>query len=77
MSRLEATELLQRHLDTAQTGNRESMTELLDFLADLTLAIKQASAYMDQTGMTARQYLEHCRSSDERLIELLSKDFED
>ncbi|KAH8902600.1 hypothetical protein BR93DRAFT_886812, partial [Coniochaeta sp. PMI_546] len=77
MSRLEATELLQRHQDAAQTSDSESTTELLDFLAGLPLAIKQASAYMDQTRMTARQYLEHCRSSDERLIELLSKDFED
>ncbi|KAK4233068.1 acyl transferase/acyl hydrolase/lysophospholipase [Achaetomium macrosporum] len=77
MSRLEAAELLQKHLDPAQTSDSESTTELLNFLADLPLAIKQASAYMDRTGMTTRQYLGHCRSSEGRLIELLSKDFED
>ncbi|KAK4181990.1 hypothetical protein QBC35DRAFT_479490, partial [Podospora australis] len=51
MSRLEATELLQKHLDAAQMSDSEKMT--------------------------TRQYLRHCRSSDERLIELLSEDFED
>jgi tetratricopeptide (TPR) repeat protein len=77
MSRLEATELLQKHLDESQTSDPDSTTELLDFLANLPLAIKQASAYMDQTGITTKQYLGHCRSSDESLVKLLSKDFED
>lgn len=77
LSRPEAIELLHRHLDTAQMSDSESTTELLDFLVDLPLAIKQASAYIDQTRITTTQYLEHCRSSDEHLIELLSKDFED
>ena len=76
MSRSEAIELLQLNLDGAQISDSESTTRLLDFLADLPLAIKQASAYMDQTGITTTQYLEYCQSSDEHLIGLLGKNFE-
>jgi NB-ARC domain len=77
MSRPEAAELLQKNFASDQICDPESMTILLDFLTDLPLAIKQASVYMDQTRMTTSQYLKHCRESDEHLIELLSKDFED
>ncbi|KAF5122371.1 hypothetical protein E5D57_012848 [Metarhizium anisopliae] len=51
--------------------------ELLDILADLPLAIKQASAYMTETGITTARYLYHYRSSDKNMIRLLSRDFED
>lgn len=77
MSRQEASKMLQNQLDVAQISDPGSLTELLDFLADLPLAIKQAAAYLDKTGMTVRQYLDHCRSGDERFISLLSKDFND
>lgn len=49
---------------------------MLDFLTDLPLAIKQASAYVHNIGISIAKYLQYCRSSDKRLIELLSKDFE-
>ncbi|UKZ68974.1 uncharacterized protein TrAtP1_009993 [Trichoderma atroviride] len=77
MSQTEATELLQRSLKESQTQDTASLTSLLDFLAYLPLAIKQASAYMAKTGMAIPRYLQHCRSSDKNLIKLLSKDFED
>ncbi|KAL9473780.1 hypothetical protein ACSS6W_008160 [Trichoderma asperelloides] len=77
MSQTEATELLQRSLKESQTQDTASLTSLLDFLAYLPLAIKQASAYMAKTGMAISRYLQHCRSSDEKTIKLLSKDFED
>lgn len=77
MSQTEATELLQRSLKEGQTQDAESLTGLLDFLAYLPLAIKQASAYMAKTGMAISKYLQHCRSSDKKMIKLLSKDFED
>ncbi|KAK6444220.1 hypothetical protein FP744_10000468 [Trichoderma asperellum] len=77
MSQIEATELLQRSLKESQIQDTASLTSLLDFLAYLPLAIKQASAYMAKTGMAISRYLQHCRSSDEKTIKLLSRDFED
>ncbi|OWT42400.1 phosphorylase superfamily [Pochonia chlamydosporia 170] len=77
MSRTEATELLQTNLTSNQTSDIESNMELLDFLTDLPLAIKQASAYMAETGITTARYLHHYRSSDKNMITLLSRDFKD
>ncbi|RYP06025.1 hypothetical protein DL765_009639 [Monosporascus sp. GIB2] len=77
MSRDEALELLYRGLKENQTRDAASAAGLLDFLADLPLAIKQASAYMARTGTTTARYLDHCRSSDKTMIKLLSRDFED
>jgi tetratricopeptide (TPR) repeat protein len=77
MSRAEAIELLQRNLKGNQTRDTESTTSLLDLLANLPLAIKQASAYMAKTGMSTAKYLDYCRLSDKNLIRLLSKAFED
>lgn len=77
MNRPEAVDMLQKGLSAHQTSDKQSMIRLLDFLADLPLAIKQASAYMVKTGIGVAKYLEYCSSSDEHLIGLLSKDFED
>jgi len=76
MSRAEAVELLEKNLKESQRDT-PSTTSLLDFLANLPLAIKQASAYMAKIGISASKYLDHCRSSDKSMIKLLSKDFED
>ncbi|KAF4331830.1 kinesin light chain [Fusarium beomiforme] len=72
----ESVRMLQRNMNERQVPDVENANELLDFLADLLLAIKQASAYMDNTGISIARYLQYRRSSDKRLIELLSKDFE-
>ncbi|KAL7895481.1 hypothetical protein HDV63DRAFT_381581 [Trichoderma sp. SZMC 28014] len=77
MSRSEAVKMLQKGLPAHQIKDTQSMLNLLDFLADLPLAIKQASAYMVKTGIGVAKYVEYCSSSDDRLIELLSKGFED
>jgi tetratricopeptide (TPR) repeat protein len=77
LSGSEAVKMLQKGLSAHQISDTKSMISLLDFLAGLPLAIKQASAYMMKTGIGVAKYLEHCSSSDDRLIELLSKDFED
>ncbi|KAI1275681.1 kinesin light chain 1, partial [Xylaria sp. FL0933] len=77
LSDVEATEMLQNGLKKSKVGETESAIRLLQFLCNLPLAIKQASAYMAKTGMTTQQYLSHCESSDKTLIKLLSKDFED
>ncbi len=77
MSRSEAIELLQRNLKGSQIRDAESTMGLLDFLADLPLAIKQASAYISETGISTTKYLKHCQSTDKTLIQLMKKDFED
>ncbi len=77
MSRTEAIKLLQVSLKEDQMRDTESTTKLVEFLANLPLALKQAASFMAQTGMTITTYLDHCRSSDKILINLLSKDFED
>ncbi|OAA63371.1 Heterokaryon incompatibility [Niveomyces insectorum RCEF 264] len=80
MGRDEATKLLQRSLGAAAAADlvvSETATQLLDFLADLPLAIRQASAYMTQTGMTAAKYLAYCQKDEEHTIALLSKGFAD
>lgn len=68
---LREPETISKELETAYTDG------LLDFLADLPLAIKQASVYMARTGTTTARYLDHCRSSDMTVIKLLSQGFED
>ncbi|KAL7795519.1 P-loop containing nucleoside triphosphate hydrolase protein [Trichoderma afarasin] len=77
MSQAEATNMLQKGLDPHQMSDAQSLESLLEFLANLPLAIKQASAYMIKTEIAISQYLEYCRSSDEALIRLLSKNFDD
>ncbi|KAI5456651.1 hypothetical protein BGZ63DRAFT_395954 [Mariannaea sp. PMI_226] len=77
MSREEATEMLQSGLTVGQTQDVQSTTSLLDFLCDLPLAIKQASAYMAETGTTTTNYLAYCQSSEKTSIDLLSREFED
>ncbi|QYT04784.1 hypothetical protein H0G86_011686 [Trichoderma simmonsii] len=77
MSQAEATNMLQKGLNPHQMSDTQSLESLLEFLTNLPLAIKQASAYMIKTGMAISQYLEYCRSSDEHLIKLLSKNFDD
>ncbi|KAK0745442.1 P-loop containing nucleoside triphosphate hydrolase protein [Schizothecium vesticola] len=77
MSRDEALKLLQQKLKAGQMSDTRSNEALLEFLADLPLAIRQASAYMAKKQISTTQYLELCNSSDEDMIELLSKDFED
>ncbi|EXA53652.1 hypothetical protein FOVG_01387 [Fusarium oxysporum f. sp. pisi HDV247] len=77
MKREEAREMLQARLREEQVLDRASTDSLLDFLYDLPLAIRQASAYMFKTGISTARYLEHCLSSDATLVKLLSREFED
>ncbi|KAK7749758.1 hypothetical protein SLS53_000337, partial [Cytospora paraplurivora] len=79
MIRSESSELLSKLLGDPQTDDtmRLSMNTLLDILADLPLAIKQAAAYMLSKKVTIPKYLEYCQTSDSALIKLLSRDFED
>ncbi|KAJ6439011.1 hypothetical protein O9K51_08415 [Purpureocillium lavendulum] len=77
MSRPETIELIKTFLKPEQMRDDNCTAELLDFLADLPLAVKQASAYMNRTRMTTTRYLQHCCSSDANFVSLLSKEFED
>ncbi|RYP20805.1 hypothetical protein DL767_009390 [Monosporascus sp. MG133] len=76
MSDTEAIKLLQTGLKENQTSDTESTARLVKFLANLPLAIKQASAYMVKTGISTTKYLNYCQSSDKTMAKLLSKDFE-
>ncbi|KAI1498085.1 hypothetical protein F5X99DRAFT_342248 [Biscogniauxia marginata] len=78
MSDDEAIELLQKGLKENQKCDMESTARLLELLANLPLAIKQASAYMaSNTSVTVSQYLELYLSSNSDMIEFLSRHFED
>ncbi|KAI1439328.1 hypothetical protein F5Y02DRAFT_143448, partial [Annulohypoxylon stygium] len=78
MSDVEAMDLLQTGLKKTQMYDTESTARLLEFLAYLPLAIKQASAFMaSNTNVTASKYLSFCQSSHTDMIDLLSRHFED
>lgn len=77
MSRPDAIKMLKKNLNEPQMYDKKNTMLLLDFLADLPLAIKQASAYIARTRITTTEYLERCLSSDKTMIKLLSKDFQD
>ncbi|KAI9148795.1 kinesin light chain [Paramyrothecium foliicola] len=74
----DARQLLLLDLDAGQIGDIQTTTELLKHLAYLPLAIRQASAYLQEnTNITVSKYLSYCESSDQSLVALLSKDFND
>lgn len=77
MSDTEAFKLLQTGLKKSQISDSKSTTQLLNFLTNLPLAIKQASSYMAEWQISTAEYLNYCNSSNETTIELLSCDFED
>ncbi|PTB62779.1 purine and uridine phosphorylase [Trichoderma citrinoviride] len=77
MGQDEALSLLQHGLTESQTSNTEATKRLLDLLANLPLAIRQASAYMAAKYISTVEYLGLCESDDKDMIDLLSRDFED
>lgn len=77
MKREEALKMLARNMTSDQLEDTTSTSELLDFLEDLPLAIRQASAYMWNNGISTTTYLGLCRSSDTDKIDLLSRHFSD
>ncbi|KAI0865611.1 hypothetical protein F4860DRAFT_258746 [Xylaria cubensis] len=78
MNNAENAHLLQRGLRKSQIGDAKSTDRLLEYLAHLPLAIKQASAFMAlNKNVTVSKYLEFCESSDAGMIELLGRKFHD
>ena len=73
----DARQLLATNLKESQMQDITSTTQLLEHLEFLPLAIRQASAFMAETGSTTNTYLKLCQKSDKTRIELLSKNFED
>ena len=73
----EAHQLLVTNLYSPLMGDTESTTRLLDLLANLPLAIKQASAYMNENQVPTAEYLKSYESNDDEMIYLLSREFED
>ncbi|KAI1113675.1 hypothetical protein F5Y14DRAFT_417451 [Nemania sp. NC0429] len=78
MSDEDAAILLRQNLNENQTRDINSTRLLLEYLANLPLAIKQASAYMESnTNVTISDYFGFCKSSNTDMIDLLSRQFED
>ncbi|KAK1656895.1 hypothetical protein BDP55DRAFT_596875 [Colletotrichum godetiae] len=78
MDTMEANNLLRKGLDESQVSDSQSMTQLLEYLAYLPLAIRQASAYMSSNkNVTISKYLGYCEASNDKMLKLLSKDFDD
>ncbi|KAH8671374.1 hypothetical protein BX600DRAFT_411360 [Xylariales sp. PMI_506] len=77
MSEAEALSMLSNGLQERQLRNEQSTRILLRHLAYLPLAIKQASAYMAQTGFSTTKYLEYYGDTDQKQLEFLKQDFTD
>lgn len=77
MGKDEALQMLKTGLKEKQVSDTASTVALVEVLANLPLAIRQASAFMAKNQTSTTQYLELCRSSDENMIKLLSRNFED
>ena len=77
MSKDEALNFLNTNLQERQMNNMEHTAELLELLAYLPLALKQASAFMAKKNLSTTKYLDICRSSDKEMANLLSENFED
>ncbi|KAK6064472.1 Regulatory protein AfsR [Seiridium cupressi] len=77
MSEDEALRMLGNAVKPNQLRDIESTKALLDLLAYLPLAIKQASAYMSRTRISTKDCLASYRCSDQSRVDLLSRNFED
>ncbi len=77
MTQLEGFEFLGKHLKEDQLYDAASTAKLLEALVCLPLAMRQACAYIARCQITTAKYLDLYLSSDENMIELLNRDFED
>lgn len=74
----ESRELLRTTLQKKHILNDiESTSELLELLAHLPLAIKQAGAYLNKKNITISKYVDMYKNSNDTQIKLLAMDFED
>jgi len=80
MNRCEATELFKNSVQEQSQSlldNAVSITELLDLLLDLPLAIKQAAAFINENSTPISEYILFYKRGEQEIIEVLSEDFED
>ncbi|KAI8944499.1 hypothetical protein F4801DRAFT_599698 [Xylaria longipes] len=78
MSVEEATEFLEKALaNKQQLQDKASMEELCRELTCLPLAIAQAAAYLDQNQMPIKKYLALLRNTEQNLVSLMSREFQD
>ena len=80
MNRCEATELFKNSVQEQSQSlldNAVSITELLDLLLDLPLAIKQAAAFINENSTPISKYILFYKRGEQEIIEVLSEDFED
>ncbi|RYP06620.1 hypothetical protein DL764_003072 [Monosporascus ibericus] len=77
MSEAEALAMLQNDLSESQVQSKQDTKRLLEALAYLPLAIRQASAYIATEQLSISEYLNLYRTSDADMIDLLSEHFED
>ncbi len=73
----EAHRLLDASDDPKMTGAAKTSGQLLGILGNLPLAIKQASAYINENQISADEYVGIYKSSEDEEIYLLSREFED
>ena len=78
MDAKEAKTFLSKSLRNDELVQDESLvSELLDELSYLPLAIAQASSYIIKTSITISKYLSLMRNTEKDTVELLSRDFRD
>ncbi|KAK6209142.1 hypothetical protein LQW54_006596 [Pestalotiopsis sp. IQ-011] len=78
MSREEATQLLEKSLPQKQMLQDEAlMSELLDYLTCLPLAITQAAAYLNRTKAPVHKYLNLLRGAEKDIPSVLGEEFRD
>ncbi|KAM0325456.1 hypothetical protein ACHAQA_007443 [Verticillium albo-atrum] len=77
MSRHEASAFLEMSVPNGFLDNRGAVTELLEQLTFLPLAISQAAAYLRRSKITITEYLELMRRTPQDVVDLLSREFPD
>jgi ABC-type siderophore export system fused ATPase/permease subunit len=69
--------LLQNFQNKQLIKNKNNTTKLLKLFINLLLVIIQAAAYLNTKTSTITQYLKIYKKSNNNIIKLLNKDFED
>jgi tetratricopeptide (TPR) repeat protein len=77
MSRQDASDFLEKMLIKKDILRDNTEETLLDELTCLPLAIAQAAAFLNRTGVSIAKYLQLLQSTEHDLVELMSREFRD
>ena len=77
LSKTEATQLLEKLLIDELPAEEGVVTELLEILTYLPLAITQAAAYLNENKTPVVEYMRLLRNTERDMVELLEVEFED